>query len=209
MASKRKKTEPAVATEGQVDVRARSVTMVAVDTLKPYERNARTHSELQIGQLVGTIRKLGFSDPLLVDEHNMILSGHGRWEAAKRLGMPEVPCVRVEGMSDIEKRASILAFNRIAQNAGWDLAIMTEELSALSEHEIDVEILGFSALETFNAIGSGSWSSDIESMEKIEASDAAASGSVTLLFAEPDREQVLAAVDDLVRTLGLEGLRVK
>jgi hypothetical protein len=129
--------------DASIVVRARSVESVPVDALKPYGRNARTHSESQLEQLVGTIRKLGFNDPLLVDESNMILSGHGRWEAAKRLGMVEVPCVRTEGMTDTEKRQAILAFNRIAQNAGWDDALLSAELTALADVDIDLGMIGF------------------------------------------------------------------
>jgi ParB-like chromosome segregation protein Spo0J len=133
--------------DASIVVRARSVESVPVDALKPYGRNARTHSESQLEQLVGTIRKLGFNDPLLVDESNMILSGHGRWEAAKRLGMTEVPCVRTVGMTDTEKRQAILAFNRIAQNAGWDNTLLSSELTALADMDIDLGVIGFEPAE--------------------------------------------------------------
>lgn len=131
------------AKDKSIVVRAKEVQLVEINSLTPYENNARTHSEGQLKQLTSAIRSLGFNDPLLVDENNMILSGHGRWEAAKRLGMTEVPCVRTEGMTMTEKRQAILAFNRIAQNAGWDNDILTAELTALYDIDIDLDVLGF------------------------------------------------------------------
>ena len=114
-----------------------------------YPRNARTHSKKQIRQIADSIERFGFTNPVLIDDANMILAGHGRIEAAKRLGLREVPCLRLASMSDAEKRAYILADNKIALNAGWDEDLLAGELEfILAEVEdIDIGITGFSVAE--------------------------------------------------------------
>src|SRR4051794_22891309 len=94
--------------------------MLSPDALQPYPRNARTHSKKQIGQIADSIRRFGFTNPVLVDDGNMILAGHGRVEAARQLGLKSVPCLRLSTLSPAEKRAYILADNKVAQNAGWN-----------------------------------------------------------------------------------------
>ena len=93
---------------------------LATSQLSPYPRNSRTHSKKQIRQIADSIRQFGFTNPLLIDSHNVILAGHGRLAAAKTLGLEQVPCVRLEGMTAEQKRAYVLADNKLALNAGWD-----------------------------------------------------------------------------------------
>jgi DNA modification methylase len=121
----------------------------APDQLKPYPRNARTHSKKQIRQIAESIRRFGFTNPVLVDSEGMILAGHGRAEAARLLALPSVPCVRIDHMSPEQKRAYILADNKLAQNAGWDEEILATELQFLLEAEINFEIgvIGFETHE--------------------------------------------------------------
>lgn len=121
----------------------------APDQLKPYPRNARTHSKKQIRQIAESIRQFGFTNPVLIDPEGMILAGHGRAEAARLLDLPSVPCVRIDHMSPEQKRAYILADNKLAQNAGWDEEILAKELQFLLEAEIDLDIgvIGFEAHE--------------------------------------------------------------
>src|SRR5688572_11378234 len=88
--------------------------------LTPYPRNARTHSKKQIRQIAQSIRRFGFTSPVLMDDGSMILAGHARVEAARELGLDAVPCLRISTLSPAEKRAYILADNKLAQNAGWD-----------------------------------------------------------------------------------------
>ena len=97
---------------------------VALGDLKPSPRNARIHNNKQIKQLAESIRSFGFTNPLLVDEVNNIIAGHGRLEAAKLLKMAEVPVIRLKGLSAQQKRALMLADNKIALNAGWDLGLL-------------------------------------------------------------------------------------
>src|SRR5688572_17760283 len=87
--------------------------------LQPWKRNARTHSKKQIRQIAASIERFGFTNPVLIDADNTILAGHGRVEAAKLLGLAEVPCLRIETMSAAEKRAYVIADNKLALNGGW------------------------------------------------------------------------------------------
>jgi DNA modification methylase len=120
----------------------------AVD-LRPYPRNARMHSKKQIRQIADSIKRFGFTNPILIDEHGMVLAGHGRVEAARLIGMIEVPCLRFEHMSRAEKRAYILADNKLALNAGWDEDLLAEELKELLAEDIgfDLSVTGFSIAE--------------------------------------------------------------
>jgi DNA modification methylase len=122
---------------------------IAISALRPWKRNARTHSKKQIRQIASSIETFGFTNPVLIDAENTILAGHGRVEAAKLLGMDAVPCVRLEHMTPEQKRAYVLADNKLALNAGWDDEILAEELSALLELDLDfsVEVTGFSIPE--------------------------------------------------------------
>lgn len=122
---------------------------LSLHDLKPYPRNARTHSKKQIRQIAESIRAFGFTNPVLIDNENMILAGHGRVEAARLLGLDAVPCVRLETMTAQQKRAYALADNKLAQNAGWDEEILAGELKELLSVELDFDIgvTGFEVAE--------------------------------------------------------------
>ncbi|WP_421696629.1 ParB N-terminal domain-containing protein [Aestuariivirga sp.] len=113
--------------------------------LKPYPRNARTHSRKQVRQIANSIEEFGFTNPLIIDGGNMILAGHGRLEAAKVLGLSEVPCVRLDTMTPAQKRAYVLADNKLALNAGWDEELLGQELKALllEDPGFDIDLTGF------------------------------------------------------------------
>lgn len=123
--------------------KAREIVEVDVDDLIPYARNARTHSDEQIRQIAWSIRRFGFNSPVLIDGKNGIVAGHGRVLAAKAIGLDTVPCVRLDWLSEAEKRAYILADNKIAENSAWDQALLDAELADLSTLEIDLTELGF------------------------------------------------------------------
>jgi DNA modification methylase len=120
-----------------------------LDRLRPWPRNARTHSPKQIRQIAASIRRFGFTSPGLIDGENRILAGHGRVEAARQLGMDTVPCVRVDGMTMAEKRAYVIADNKLALNAGWDEELLALEFKELMEADVgfDLGITGFSIAE--------------------------------------------------------------
>ena len=125
------------------------ITHRSVSTLTPWARNARTHSKKQIRQIAASIRQFGFTNPVLIDEAGTILAGHGRVATAKLLGMSKVPCLRIDHMSEDEKRAYVLADNKLALNAGWDEDLLAAELGALLSVDLhfEVGITGFSIPE--------------------------------------------------------------
>ena len=125
------------------------ITHCSVSTLAPWARNARTHSKKQIRQIAASIRQFGFTNPVLIDEAGTILAGHGRVAAAILLGMGKVPCLRIDHMSEDEKRAYVLADNKLALNAGWDEDLLAAELGALLSVDLHFEagITGFSIPE--------------------------------------------------------------
>jgi ParB-like chromosome segregation protein Spo0J len=126
---------------------------IAAAELRPWPRNARTHSRKQIRQIADSIRRFGFTNPVLVDRENAILAGHGRVAAAQSLGMGELPCLRIENLSSEEKRAYVLADNKLALNAGWDEELLAQELKALNELDLDfdVSITGRAPSQQFRA----------------------------------------------------------
>ncbi len=118
-----------------------------VSTLRPYANNARTHSKRQIKQIADSIQRFGFTNPILVADDGEILAGHGRVQAAGELGLTTVPTVRLSYLTPEERRAYVLADNKLAQNAGWDLEILGRELQGLIDRDFDVSLTGFSLAE--------------------------------------------------------------
>jgi hypothetical protein len=119
----------------------------SVDTLVPYARNARTHSDEQVAQIAASIKEWGWTVPILVDEDGGIIAGHGRVMAARKLGIADVPVMVAAGWSEAQKRAYVLADNKLALNAGWDLELLGGELRDLSELGFDCELTGFDGAE--------------------------------------------------------------
>lgn len=117
--------------------------LIDVDKLVPYVNNARTHSESQLKMLQASLREFGFINPVLVDADLNVIAGHGRIMAAKAEGLTQVPCVFVEHLTDAQKRAYILADNRLAEIAGWDEELLKIELDALKELNFDISLTGF------------------------------------------------------------------
>ncbi len=120
-----------------------TIEMLGLETLIPYANNTRTHSEEQIAQVAASIREFGFTNPVLVDADNGIIAGHGRVLAARKLGLVEVPCIRLAHLDEKQKRAYIIADNKLALNAGWDEELLALELGALKDDGFDIELTGF------------------------------------------------------------------
>ncbi|PKY96544.1 site-specific DNA-methyltransferase [Gardnerella vaginalis] len=118
-----------------------------VSELIPYVRNARTHSEAQVAQIAASIREFGFLSPILVAEDNTILAGHGRLAAALKLGLKKVPCVKENHLTETQKRAYIIADNKLSLNAGWDNELLAVELSELEGADFNLDLLGFDEVE--------------------------------------------------------------
>src|SRR6266850_2964355 len=118
-----------------------------VDRLVPSARNARTHSEAQVAEIAGSIRAFGFTNPILVGEGGDVVAGHGRLAAARQLGLAEVPVVLLSGLTELQRRQLMLADNRLALNAGWDLDMLHLELTDLTALGADLSVLGFTTQE--------------------------------------------------------------
>jgi ParB-like chromosome segregation protein Spo0J len=154
------KTEPGAA--GALVALADRIELWPIDRLRPYERNPRTHSEAQVDQIAASMIEFGWTNPVLVDENSGILAGHGRLLAARKLGLAEVPVIRFEHLTEAQKRAYILADNQISLQAGWDDALLAEELAWLRDERFDLDLIGFDAseLERLLAIADGDAASD-------------------------------------------------
>lgn len=116
---------------------------VTVSSLIPYERNAKKHPEEQIEKIKKSIQEFGFISPCLIDKNNRIIAGHGRVEASKQLGIEKIPCVYIEGLTEEQRRAYIIADNRLTELGGWDMEIISEELAELKALDFDISTTGF------------------------------------------------------------------
>lgn len=120
---------------------------LSIEKLKPYAGNARTHSKKQLKQIAASIERFGFTNPVLTDEDGAIIAGHGRVEAARLLGIKTVPTLALSHLNDAERRAYILADNKLALNAGWDQDLLAIELQGLLDLNFDLELTGFGLAE--------------------------------------------------------------
>jgi hypothetical protein len=124
-----------------------AVNWLDVAAITPYARNSRTHSDEQVAQVAASIKEFGWTNPILIDEDNSIIAGHGRLAAAQRLGSEQVPTITLAGLTDAQKRAYVIADNKLALNAGWDEEMLRVELSDLLGEDYDVALTGFDQSE--------------------------------------------------------------
>lgn len=117
------------------------------DSLAAFARNSRTHSAEQVAQIVASINEFGFTNPILIAEENSIIAGHGRVQAALAMGLKEVPCLRITGLSEDQRRAYVIADNKLAENAGWDNELLALELGELRDNGFEMDLIGFSRNE--------------------------------------------------------------
>lgn len=153
---------------------------VALGQLRPYERNARTHSPAQVEQVAASVRAFGWTNPLLIDEAGLIIAGHGRLAAAKLLGLASVPCIRLLGLSDTQKRALAIADNKLALNAGWDDALLAAELQSLGDLQ---GLVGFSDDELVRLFKGHAGLTDPDEAPEAPADPVSTRGDVWLLGA--------------------------
>lgn len=133
-----------------------TITNLAVEEIRPNPRNPRTHSAKQVRQIAASIREFGFTNPILIDEADEIIAGHGRLEAAKSIKLSKVPCIRLDGLTQAQKKALLIADNKLALNAGWDTEILHEQMLELIDDHFELEITGFEIPEV-NLILQNSW----------------------------------------------------
>jgi len=124
-----------------------SIETISVDKLIPYARNSRTHSDAQVAQIAASIRAFGFTNPVLIDADDGIIAGHGRVLAARKLKRADVPCLRLDYLTEAQKRAYVIADNKLALNAGWDAQMLSAELLELKGLDFDLDLTGFSSEE--------------------------------------------------------------
>lgn len=125
----------------------KKIEYINTEELVPYKKNSRTHSEEQIKQISESMKEFGFTNPVLIDEENEIIAGHGRVLGAKKLGIESVPCIRLEGLTEAQKKAYIIADNKIALNSGWNEDILKMEILDLKDEDFKIGLLGFSDSE--------------------------------------------------------------
>lgn len=119
--------------------------------LIPYAKNSRTHSDMQIAQIASSIKEFGFTQPILLDGENGIIAGHGRWQAAMKLGLEQVPTIDLSHLSDTQKKAYVIADNKIALNSGWDETLLELEIQDLRDAGFEIDLLAFDPSELKNA----------------------------------------------------------
>jgi ParB-like chromosome segregation protein Spo0J len=143
------------------------IQMLETNSLIPYINNARVHSDEQILQLASSIKEFGFNQPILIDETNGVIAGHGRLLAAKKLELENVPCIKLEHLTEAQKKAYIIADNKIAQNATWDFELLKLEVQNLQQ-DFDFKNLGFNREELDGLLGE--FEHDIDVIEEIDES---------------------------------------
>ena len=126
---------------------------VLISKLKEYEFNSKKHPEWQVNQIIDSIREFGFCDPIAIDENNVIIEGHGRLLALKKLGRDKVPCIRLKHLDENQKRAYVIAHNKLTMNTGFDEELLKQELEKLELEEFDLTKLGFTENELKITIG--------------------------------------------------------
>ena len=130
-----------------------TIEQIPTADLIPYARNSRTHSDEQVAQIAASIREFGFCNPVLIDGENTIIAGHGRVLAAGRMKLETVPCLRLTHLTDAQRRAYVIADNRISLSSGWDSELLANELSDLHADDFDMALLGFDADELSTLLG--------------------------------------------------------
>lgn len=158
--------------------------------LIPYVNNARTHSDEQITQIASSIKEFGFTNPILTDGDNGIIAGHGRLMAAKKMGLEEVPTIELSHLTKTQKKAYILADNRLALNSGWDNDLLALELGELSDDGFDLDLLGFDDTEL-------SLIDDVEAVDHIEIKDIQEDYEKKEIIIEFNADDVIDIVNDI------------
>lgn len=179
---------------------AEQLVLVPVDDLVPYANNAKKHTAKQINQIRASLREFGFVTPVLIDFENNIIAGHGRVEAARAEGMTEVPCVLVSNLTEAQRKAYILADNRLSETALWDPELLKIELEGLENLQFDTSVIGFDlAVDEF-----GSEITDDELEELMANEVTARSKAVHRVTVECEDEAETHAVEQLLLDAGYE-----
>ncbi len=160
------------------------IEMKSVDELIPYNKNARMHSDAQVAQIAASIIEFGFTNPVLIDGEKGIIAGHGRLMAAKKLGLKKVPVVILDHLSEMQKKAYIIADNKLAENASWNEEILARELADLKENDFDLDLIGFEDQELekiFSSLYDKDEDQEKEEIPEAEENPISQSGDVWIL----------------------------
>jgi hypothetical protein len=171
-----------------------NIERLSIDRLIPYANNSRTHSPDQVAQIAASIREFGFTNPVLIDSDDGIIAGHGRVLAARKLGLDEVPCIKLGHLSEMQRRAYVIADNKLALNAGWDDALLKLELDALSKAGFDISLTGFDAADFADLSGE----SDDSYTRKVEAPKYEPKGDkpkIEELFDESKTKKIISEIE--------------
>ncbi len=170
-----------------------SLERLPLDRLIPYANNSRTHSEEQVAQIAASIREFGFTNPILIDEADGIIAGHGRVLAARKLSMKEVPCIRLGHLTEAQRRAYVIADNKLALNAGWDEELLRVELVSLrDDHGFDLGLTGFNEAELTKTLEE--FAADEQAMPDLNSGDKEPFQQKTFTLHDEQAEEVEAAI---------------
>lgn len=181
---------------------------ISINEITEYENNAKEHPEWQIEQIANSIQEFGFNDPIAINADNQIIEGHGRLLAAKQLGLTEIPCIVLTGLTEVQERAYIIAHNKIAMNTDFDIDRLQYELNALKVEDFDLELTGFSEYEieklNYSALDEIK-ESDYSSFSN-EVNKNSATFAVTLQFKKENEKEVTDFIkekgkDEIIRII--------
>jgi ParB-like chromosome segregation protein Spo0J len=178
----------------------------SVESLIPYARNSRTHSDAQVTKIAASIKEFGFLNPVIIDKDSGIVAGHGRVMAAKKLGMVDVPVIQADHLTDAQRRAYVIADNRLALDAGWDDDMLKIEFDELKDLDFNLDVIGFDA-EEINLLFNG-WDSDIKSINEIESIDSVAKEKIIIKCNQEEHEMLREKITNLIDDLGLHSVEV-
>lgn len=182
-------TEKNTSIENYVMKNKPKIEQIETGKLIPYARNSRTHSEAQVAQIAGSIREFGFTNPVLIDAENGIIAGHGRIMAAQKLGLKDVPCIRLDHLTETQRKAYVIADNKLALNSGWDEEMLSLELSDLRELDFDLGLLGFTEDEV------GAFDVEEAGMPELSSDDKQPFQQMTFTVHDEQAEEIKAAMD--------------
>lgn len=187
---------------------AQSIEQRPVSSLQGYERNARTHSPEQVTQLVASIREFGFTNPILIDEADTVIAGHGRLAAAQELGLDSVPCIVLDHLTPQQRRAYVIADNKLALNAAWDIGLLQSEIELLTDADFDIALLGFSDSE-LEGLASGGWDSDLQAaVESHGENTDGIEGKIVVRCPSIDRDDLINHLQRAIDDSGIEGVSI-
>jgi ParB-like chromosome segregation protein Spo0J len=184
-----------------------SIEQRSLDSLRPYAANARKHSEAQIDQIIASIREFGWTNPLLLDEDGGLIAGHGRLEAASRLGLTRVPTLTIAGLTEAQRRALVIADNKIALNAVWDTDLLASELKTLQDLNFDMDAVGFSVGEMSELLVG--WEHGLHKIAEVEPNSNPTTGKVVIECRVLDAEGVANGIKAWVAESGFDDITVR